>query len=164
MSATTMQRIEAQELFQGCRHSQVKEIDRLGTTVDLAAGRTLCTEGKPGSQFFVLLDGLVQVQNSSGRLALLHSGAWFGETALIHDTSQRASVTTVVESTLIVFDRSEFNALRHIDPHVRERLDDTATLYLRGETPASHPWYQPIDAHAPLDGASHTAASQPVAS
>jgi CRP-like cAMP-binding protein len=163
MSLPTMQRIEGIELFHGCRHAQVKEIDRLGTTLDVAAGRPLCTEGKPGSQFFVLLDGLVQVQNCSGRLALLHPGAWFGETALIHDTYQRASVTTIVESVLIVFDRSEFNALRHLAPHVRERLDDTAARYLRGETPTSHSWYQPIDTHAPLDQASHATSSQPVA-
>ena len=69
--------------------------------------------GQPGSQFFVLIDGLAQRQSSYCRLALMHGGAWFGKAALINKTTERASVTPVVESAFIVFDRSEFNALRH---------------------------------------------------
>ena len=156
MSTITVQRIERMELFQGCRRSQLKMIDRLGTTVELSAGRELCSEGKPGSQFFLLVDGLVQVQNSCGRLALLHPGAWFGETALIHKTSQLASVTTVVESMLIVFDRREFNDLRSIAPQVRERLDFTAALFTHGDAPTSQPWYQSIDDQTPVDHAPGT--------
>ena len=153
MSEITMQRMDGMELFQGCRRAQLKMIDRLGTMLVEPAGRTLCCDGKPGSQFFVLIDGLAQVQNSCGRLALMHSGAWFGEAALINNTAQRASVTTVVESTMIVFDRSEFNALRHIAPQVRKRLDSTAALIARGDAPTSQPWYQPILVHAPNDRA-----------
>jgi CRP-like cAMP-binding protein len=140
------------ELFEGCRRSRLKMIDRLGTTLVVLAGRRLCSEGNPGLQFLLLVDGLLQVQNTGGRLALLHPGAWFGEAAMIHDTFQRVSVTTVVESRVIVFDRREFNALRDIAPRVRERLDSTAELFVRGDATVSRSWYQPIVDHGPIDG------------
>jgi CRP-like cAMP-binding protein len=151
MSAVTIRRLEGIELFRGCRKSQLEWIDRLGITVVRPAGRTLCSEGKPGSEFFLLVDGLVEVHSSGGRLALLHAGAWFGETALLHNTVREASVTTVVDSMLIVFDRREFNTLRDLAPQVRQRLDFTAALFARGDVPTSQPWYQPI-VHAPVDG------------
>jgi CRP-like cAMP-binding protein len=144
MSRAGVRRIEEIGLYSGCRRSELKIIARQGTTVTLSAGRTLCAEGKPGLEFFVLVDGLVQVRNARGRLALLHGGAWFGETALIRNQPREATVTTVVDSTVIVFDRREFNTLRDVAPRVRERLDGTAALYVRGDRP-THPWYQAIE-------------------
>ena len=144
MSAITIQRIERMDLFQGCGRSQLTTIDELSTTLVLRAGRTVCGEGEPGSQFFVLIDGLAQVQNSGGSLALLHPGAWFGETSLVFKTTHRASVTTVVDSMVLVFNRAEFNGLRDVAPQVRERLDRTAALFARGDAPTSEPWYQPV--------------------
>lgn len=151
MSAITIRRIEGVQLFDGCRRSQLKAIDQLGMTLDLSADRTLCREGKPGSQFFVLTEGLVEVHSSNGQLALLRAGAWFGETALVYKTVQRATVTTVVASTVIVFNRREFNSLRDIAPLVRERLDVTAALFAHGDAPTSQPWYQPIGDHTAPD-------------
>ena len=150
MSAETIRRIEGIELFRDCRRSQLEMIDRLGTTITLPAGRVLCTEGRRGSEFFLLLDGLVEVQSSTGRLALLHAGGWFGESALIDNAPRRASVTTVVDSTVIVFDRREFSTLRDIEPRVRERMDNTAFVLARGEAPMGHPWYQPIGDPVPV--------------
>jgi CRP-like cAMP-binding protein len=144
MSAVTIRRIAGVQLFDGCPRSQLKAIDRLGMTLDLSADRTLCCEGKPGSQFFVLIEGLVEVHSADGQLALLRAGAWFGETALVYKTVQRATVTTVVASTVIVFNRREFDALRDLAPRVRERLDVTAALFAHGDAPTSQPWYQPI--------------------
>jgi CRP-like cAMP-binding protein len=153
MSAITIQRIERMDLFQGCGRAQLMMIDELGTTLVLRAGQTVCREGEPGSQFFVLVDGLAQVQNSCGGLALLHPGAWFGETSLVLMTTHRASVTTVVDSMVLVFNRAEFNGLRDVAPQVRERLDRTAALFARGDAPTSEPWYQPVVDRMPTEPA-----------
>jgi CRP-like cAMP-binding protein len=147
MAGASVRRIESVGLFSGCRRSQLELIAQQGTTVTLRAGRTVCAEGTPGSQFFVLVDGLVQVRSSRGALALLHGGGWFGETALIRKAPREATVTTVVDSTVIVFNRREFNTMRDAAPRVRERLDATAALYVRGDRP-THSWYQSIDDRA----------------
>jgi len=74
MTGAGVRTLEKIDLFNGCRRSELERIDQQGTTVTLSAGRTLCVEGKPGTQFFVLVDGLVQVRSSRGMLTLLHGG------------------------------------------------------------------------------------------
>ena len=162
MSTSTVHRMDDIELFQGCRRSQLKKLDGLGTMLVVPAGWTLCHQGSPSSQLFVQIDGLVQAQKPSGRLALMHGGAWFGEAALINETVEPASVTTVVETRVIVFDRREFTTLRDIAPQARDRLDASAARIARGDSPTSQPWYQPIVVHAPNDRMPVSRAGAPV--
>jgi CRP-like cAMP-binding protein len=151
MSAVTIQRLEAIELFRGCRRSQLAYVDCLGSTLALRAGRELCREGEPGCEFFLLVDGLVEVERSGRAVARLRPGAWFGETALVNHSCRQAGVTTVEDSMLIVFGPREFNALRRVTPEVDQRLRDTAALFAHGGTPTSWLWYQPIDELVPAN-------------
>ena len=141
----TVRAIEAIELFRGCTPSQLQIIERLGSTLVAEPCRTLCSEGDVGSEFFVLVDGVAEVRNAGRRVALLHAGAWFGEASLVSTRYRLADILTVVESTLIVFHRAEFDELCRAAPQVRERLEAMAALYAQGWAPASKPWYQPID-------------------
>jgi CRP-like cAMP-binding protein len=129
MSKTTISRLRSLELFEGCTRAQLAKIDRLGITLGFAPGRALCVEGSPGAEFFVLVDGVADVRTSSGTVALLRSGAWFGEIALIDKVPRRATVTTRSESRVIVFGRREFNTLLAIAPHVRARLQRSAAFF-----------------------------------
>jgi CRP-like cAMP-binding protein len=144
MSKTTMRRIHGLELFDGCTRSQLAAIDRLGTTVDVPAGTRLCAEGMTGNEFFLLVDGLVDVRTSGGVAALLRPGAWFGEAALLDGAPRRATLVTRTESMLIVLDRREFNTLLQIAPSVRRRLRECATRVASGTAPTRQPWYQHV--------------------
>ena len=129
MSKTTISRLRTLDLFEGCSRAQLAKIDRLGITLAFAPGRALCVEGSPGAEFFVLLDGVVDVRTSSGTVALLRPGSWFGEIALIDKVARRATVTTRSKSLLLVFGRREFNTLLAIAPHVRARLQRSAAFF-----------------------------------
>jgi CRP-like cAMP-binding protein len=144
MSKATLRRIRQVELFEGCRRSQLTRIDQLGFTISVPPGRALCVEGKPGSEFFVLLDGLVEVRTSTGDVALLRPGAWFGEAALIDNAPRRATVRTRVASELIVYNRREFNTLVALAPSVRERLVRSGSRIAEGLQPAELLPSQPI--------------------
>jgi ATP-binding cassette, subfamily B, bacterial len=142
MSKTTISRIRNLDLFEGCTRAQLAKIDRLGTTLAFAPARALCVEGSPGAEFFVLLDGVVDVRTSSGTVELLRPGSWFGEIALIETVPRRATVTTRSESLLLVFGRREFNTLLAIAPPVRERLQRSAAFF--APVPASNRVRLPI--------------------
>ncbi len=129
MSKTTVNRIRDLDLFAECTRSQLAKIDQLGVALVVAPGRALCVEGAPGAEFFVLVEGLVDVRTSSGTVALLRPGAWFGEAALIDNMPRRATVTARSESMLIVFGRREFNSLLAVAPLVRERIRRSAAFY-----------------------------------
>lgn len=110
-------------LFAGLRRSQRHAIDRLGVWLDLSAGRVLCREGEPGDEFFLLVDGTVGAQSSTGIVSILHAGEWFGEVALLTGASRYATVTTFTPATVVVFNRREFDDLLRIAPTVRARLE-----------------------------------------
>ena len=89
MATPTIARLKSVGLFSGCSRAQLTAIDRLGVTLDLPAGATLCTEAHAGAEFFVLLAGLAEVRTVSGTAAVLRPGAWFGEIALIEHAPGR---------------------------------------------------------------------------
>jgi CRP-like cAMP-binding protein len=132
VSKTPITRLRGVELFDGCTRAQLAKIDRLGNTLVVAPGRALCVEGSPGAEFFVLVDGVLEVRTWSGTVALLRPGSWFGEIALIDTVPRRATVTTRSESILIVFGRREFNTLLAIAPQIRERLQRSAAFFAAG--------------------------------
>ena len=149
MSKATLQRLSHLELFEDCEPSQLATVDQLGAALVVPSDQTLCVEGTPGSEFFVLVDGLVDVRTSTGTHALLRPGAWFGEAALIDKAPRRATVITRTASMLIVFGRSEFNTLLEIAPQVRTRLQRSASLVIHGANPTRRRRYQPVPSGFP---------------
>jgi MFS family permease len=75
---------------------------------DVAAGDRLITAGDDGNEFFVLLDGAVEVTTAEGGVIRLTAPASFGEVALMHDSPRTATVTTIDTSRLAVIRRTEF--------------------------------------------------------
>lgn len=150
MSRTTIARLGAINLFAGCRRRSLAIIDRLGVTIDLPAGCALCAEGRSGTEFFVLLDGLVDVRTAAGTAAVLRPGAWFGETALLDHAPRRATVTARTPVTLIVFGKREFSALLTAAPNVRAQLEQTTAHIVSGRAPTRQPWYQPLSSQSSM--------------
>ncbi len=143
VTSSSINKIKNIDLFEGCGRSKLKQIDGLGTTVELPAGRIVCLQGDPGAEFFVLLNGVVDVRKPRARIARVRAGGWFGETALIHNVARQASIMTTTRSTVIVFDRREFSSLCDTATSIRQRLELTADLFLCGEEPLGEAWYEP---------------------
>src|SRR4051794_34044838 len=103
-------RLARLDFFDGCPRRVLAAIDQVGTTVDVKAGRVLCELGALGLEFFVLVDGIVDVRTASGECFRLRPGAWFGEVALLDDGYRHATVTATTDATVLVFGRREFKA------------------------------------------------------
>jgi len=144
MSTTAIRNLASLELFAGCRRAELARIDQLGCTLTLPPGRVLCTEGARGNEFFVMLEGDAEVRTPHRAVARLHRGAWFGEVALLKGEPRRATVTTMTDVTLLVFGLREFQALLHLAPCVRARLEGTTARLASGDIPTRSAWYQPL--------------------
>jgi len=144
MASRCIARLKTIDLFNGCSRAQLATIDRLGVTLDLPAGMTLCAEANPGAEFFVLLSGIAEVRTESGTAAELQPGAWFGETALIDRSPRRATVTSRTPVTVLVFGKREFGGLRVVDPGIDERLARTSARAIAGDSPTELAWYRPL--------------------
>jgi CRP/FNR family cyclic AMP-dependent transcriptional regulator len=94
-------------LFAECSKNELRELARSADEIDLRDGHVLTREGRPGREFFVLVDGTAKVTRSGRKLAELSAGDWFGEIALITDTPRTATVTaTSAVDVLVLTDRS----------------------------------------------------------
>jgi CRP-like cAMP-binding protein len=148
MASSSISRLKSLELFTGCSRADLAAIDRLGVTLDLPAGTTLCAEAHPGLEFFVLLEGVAEVHTVAGTAAVLRPGAWFGEIALIDGAPRRATVTSRTPVTVLVFGKREFGTLRSVNPDVGERLERTTAQIIAGNPPTDLEWYEPLpDGH-----------------
>jgi len=94
-------------LFAGCSKAELRELAMVADELDLREGRTLVREGRPGREFFILLDGSVRVSRDGRKLSDLGAGDWFGEIALLTDTPRTATVAaTSPIRVLVITDRS----------------------------------------------------------
>ena len=98
-------------LFQNCDMPHLRQIEQLMTTLTAPAGRVLTTEGEPGSEFIIVLEGEVEVRHGDHVLATRGAGEFFGEIALLDNRPRTATVVAKTPVTIEVLNRAEFGSL-----------------------------------------------------
>lgn len=84
------------------------------------ANEWIVREGEPGDFFYVLEAGRAQVKDKSDRiLAELGPGEYFGEEALVGDTTRNACVQMLTDGTLMKLGKADFQVLLQ-EPIMRE--------------------------------------------
>jgi CRP-like cAMP-binding protein len=85
-------------------------------------GTVLITEGKPGHEFFVVLEGQASVTHNDVVVARLGPGDYFGEIALIQGGPRTATVVADGEMRVEVASEQEFHALLDKAPGLARAL------------------------------------------
>jgi CRP/FNR family transcriptional regulator, cyclic AMP receptor protein len=94
-------------LFAGCSKAELREIALSADELDLRDGHVLTKEGRPGREFFVLVNGTARVTQDGKLVADLKDGDWFGEIALLTHRPRTATVTaTSPVRVLVITDRA----------------------------------------------------------
>jgi ABC-type multidrug transport system ATPase subunit/pSer/pThr/pTyr-binding forkhead associated (FHA) protein len=107
--------------------------------LDIPAGTTICRQGEPGNEMYLIESGQVRVTSGDGRYVYDHLGpnAFFGEIALLGDGRRTATVTATLPTRVWALPKSSFDHLLQLRPHLREPLQRLATDRLRGQRNAS---------------------------
>lgn len=104
----------AAPLFASLADADLQRVVNLATTVSLPAGQMLFRAGDPGDELYVIVRGAVAVLvGEAGEEAMidqLGAGALFGEIAVLAGGRRKASVRTVIPTTLVRIPGAELRA------------------------------------------------------
>ncbi|HEV8563960.1 MAG TPA: cyclic nucleotide-binding domain-containing protein [Actinomycetota bacterium] len=111
-------------LFAGLPKKEREQVARWADQIDVAAGHALLTQGRFAHEFFLILDGTVEVTKDGAHLADLGPGDFFGEIALVEHERRSATVVTTSPVTAMVMHSRDFDEMRSHLPHVAEKVHD----------------------------------------
>lgn len=117
-----VERLRQASLFEGLSKKELREIARVTDDLQLDAGRVLCREGTIGREFFVLVDGEVEVTRGGTLVAMRAGGDFFGEIALITDTKRTATVTAKTPLRCFVLTSRDFRRVLDDNPAVERKV------------------------------------------
>jgi CRP/FNR family transcriptional regulator, cyclic AMP receptor protein len=109
-------------LFSELSKKELTQLARMADDVEVDAGHTLCREGEVGREFFVIVDGKVEVSRKGKPVRRQGGEDFFGEIALLEDVPRTATVTTKTPVRLFVLTSRDFRALVSSSPSVERKV------------------------------------------
>jgi CRP-like cAMP-binding protein len=117
-----MKEIARVPLFSRCSKRELGLIAGIADEIDLRSGKTLTKEGEQGREFFVLLEGKVEVRQGGRKRDVLGPGDFLGEIALVSRSPRTATVTTETQVRALVIRDQEFRALLDRVPAIQTKV------------------------------------------
>ena len=121
-------------LFAGCSKDELERIGAVADELDLPAGDLLIEEGRRGREFFVLVDGTVDVTHGEEVVRTLEGGDFFGEIALVSNVPRTATVATTSPARLLVITDRAFSRLIAEQPEIGDKVRQALAARAAGET------------------------------
>ena len=126
-------------LFSACSEKELRQVARLGTPIDVKAGRELTKEDQRGAEFFLVLDGSATCRIGGKKMATYEPGDFFGEMALLDQGPRSATVTADTPMRLLVVSAPEFGGLLAEAPSIARKMLVTMAGRVRAlEKPLRH--------------------------
>jgi CRP-like cAMP-binding protein len=116
--------IKSVPLFGRSSKKTLQGIAGIADEIDLPEGKVLTREGRTGYEFFVLIEGTVEVTKDSKRIRALGPGDFFGEIALVSNVPRTATVTTTSPVRALVISAQNFRGLVDHSPEVALQVLD----------------------------------------
>ena len=109
-------------LFSDLSKSELETLARRTEDLEVEAGKVLCREGEPAMEFFVIIEGEVEVSRDGRPIRTLGEGDFFGEIALLEDMPRTATVTAKTPLRFFVLTRQSFWSMVDHSPEVERKL------------------------------------------
>ena len=123
-------------LFEGLSKKDLTELARLTEDLEVAAGKTLCKEDTLGYEFFVIVEGEVDISRKGKHVATRGPGNFIGEIALIENVRRTATVTAKTPLRVFVLTRQSFWGLIEQHPQVERKILTTLARRLLRDSEA----------------------------
>jgi len=114
-----LEQLKRVPLFAALSKRDLEELGTLADEVDIADGRVLTRQGETGNEFFVVLDGAVEVDVNGNVISTLGKGDFLGEIALVDGKPRTATTRAVGPTRLLVVGHQQFHQLMDDFPTVK---------------------------------------------
>jgi hypothetical protein len=122
-------------LFSILDDMQIKSLTEKAAVQAFVQNETIVHEGDTATNFFVILDGQVEVMQAGRSLAKLGRGQFFGETSLLGDETRSADVVTLRETRCLVMSRAELRQVIGSTPAVALKFVEESARRYRPRAP-----------------------------
>jgi CRP/FNR family cyclic AMP-dependent transcriptional regulator len=119
---TKVQALARAPIFDELSKKELTELARVTDDLEVAAGTVLCKQGQRGSEFFVIMDGEVEVSRDGRRIESGGGGDFFGEVALVARIPRTATVTATTPVRLFVLTSRAFSGMLDDYPTVERKV------------------------------------------
>ncbi len=121
-----IEKLPTYPIFSRCSEECFKDIIDKINLKTFAPGEVIIKEGEAGKNFYIIVEGKVEVKKTTGQgqilLATLEEGAFFGEFAFLTGARRSASVVAASEVTLLEFTEDILEELLRKHPMIAEVL------------------------------------------
>jgi CRP-like cAMP-binding protein len=109
-------------LFQDLSKKELAELAKLADDLEVAPGKVLTREGDTGREFFVLMDGEVEIERGGRSLGTRGAGDFIGEIAILEDVPRTATVTAKTPLRFFVLTSQSFRSVVDQFPGVERKV------------------------------------------
>lgn len=125
-------------IFSELSKKEMKTVQRLMTELDVPEGKVLTTQGSPGREFMVIMDGTAKVQIDARTVAHLSQGDFLGELSVISGAPRTATVIATSPCRIQTLNRREFMALLDESPAISRKILLSAVKRLQNNQPITN--------------------------
>ncbi|MBR1125819.1 ion transporter [Bradyrhizobium lablabi] len=122
----TWESVSKVPFFAALGPAAIADVTNMLRTMDLPARTMIMRKGQQGDCMYFIAAGEVEVDLPGGKKVPLGEGAFFGEMALVGNTTRSANITTTRVSRLLVLDLVDFRLLMARHPELAETIDAEA--------------------------------------
>ena len=109
-------------LFEGLSRKELEELAKLADDLEVPEGKVLTRQGDTGREFFVLMDGEVEIERDGQSLGRRGAGDFIGEISLLEDIPRTATVTAATPVRLFVLTAQSFRSVVEAHPEVENKV------------------------------------------
>lgn len=114
-------------LFRGCTPEELELLAGLFQERQVKAGMTIFTEKMPAEALYIIKAGQVRISTQirdgeEAGLLLLGPNDFFGEIALIQESSRAVTARAETASDILILTRKDFQALIDLDPRIAAKI------------------------------------------
>jgi CRP/FNR family cyclic AMP-dependent transcriptional regulator len=109
-------------LFEGMSKKDLRQLATMTDDMEVPAGKVLCRQGDFGREFFVIVEGEVEVTRDGKHVATSGPGDFFGEIALVERMPRTATVTAKTPLRFFVLTSRSFWSLLDDNPQVERKV------------------------------------------